>query len=58
MPRMQFERAVSDFTRVIELDSGNANAYFNRGSAYVCPPPLRPLPVSSIPCVLILCSAL
>jgi hypothetical protein len=32
---MQFERAVSDFTRVIELDSGNANAYFNRGSAYV-----------------------
>jgi hypothetical protein len=32
---MQFERAVSDFTRVIELDSGNANAYFNRGSACV-----------------------
>jgi len=39
---MQFERAVSDFTRVIELDSGNANAYFNRGSAYVCPPPSVP----------------
>ena len=26
----QFEEAVADFTRVLELDPSNVNAYFNR----------------------------
>ena len=30
----QFERAIADFTRVLELDPSNANAYLNRGSTH------------------------
>ena len=30
----QFEDAIADFTRVLELDPTNVNAFFNRGSAY------------------------
>ncbi len=29
----RYTEAVSDFTRAVELDPGNANALFNRGSA-------------------------
>ena len=27
-------QAIADFTKVLELDSTNANAYFNRGSTH------------------------
>jgi Flp pilus assembly protein TadD len=30
----QYTEAISDFTRVIEIDPDNANAYFNRGCCY------------------------
>lgn len=29
-----YSEAIADFTRVLELDSGNANAYFNRASTF------------------------
>jgi tetratricopeptide (TPR) repeat protein len=29
-----YQEAISDFTRVLELDNGNANAYFNRASTF------------------------
>lgn len=29
-----YTEAIADFTRVLELDSGNANAYFNRASTF------------------------
>ena len=29
-----FARAIEDFSSVLQQDAGNANAYFNRGSAY------------------------
>ena len=29
-----YQEAISDFTKVLELDSGNANAYFNRASTF------------------------
>lgn len=29
-----FAKAIQDFSAVLTLDSYNANAYFNRGSAY------------------------
>lgn len=29
-----YAEAIADFTRVLELDSGNANAYFNRASTF------------------------
>ena len=35
----QFEEAIADFTRVLELDSSNVNAYFNRWVAacsFIC----------------------
>ena len=34
MCRRHFPRACADFTRVLELDGSNANAYFNRGSTH------------------------
>lgn len=30
----QYKEAIKDFTRVIEIDPDNANAYFNRGCCY------------------------
>ena len=30
----QYESAIADFTKVLELDANNANAYFNRGSTH------------------------
>lgn len=30
----QYKEAIRDFTRVIEIDPDNANAYFNRGCCY------------------------
>lgn len=30
----QYDEAIKDFTRVIELDPHNINAFFNRGSAH------------------------
>ena len=30
----QYEAAIADFTRVLELDATNANAFFNRGSTH------------------------
>ena len=29
-----YQEAIGDFTKVLELDSGNANAYFNRASTF------------------------
>lgn len=29
-----YKEAIQDFTRVIEIDPENANAYFNRGCCY------------------------
>jgi len=29
-----YKEAIRDFTRVIEIDPDNANAYFNRGCCY------------------------
>lgn len=29
-----YKEAIRDFTRVIEIDADNANAYFNRGCCY------------------------
>ena len=29
-----YQEAIADFTKVLELDSGNANAYFNRASTF------------------------
>ena len=29
-----YQEAITDFTRVLELDSGNANAYYNRASTF------------------------
>ena len=29
-----YKEAIKDFTRVIEIDPDNANAYFNRGCCY------------------------
>jgi len=29
-----YKEAIKDFTRVIEIDPENANAYFNRGCCY------------------------
>ena len=29
-----YQEAISDFTKVLELDSGNANAYFTRASTF------------------------
>ena len=29
-----YPEAIADFSRVLELDSGNANAYFNRASTF------------------------
>lgn len=29
-----YQEAIADFTKVLELDSGNANAFFNRASTY------------------------
>ena len=30
----RYKEAVADFSRVIEIDPGNANAYFNRGCCF------------------------
>lgn len=30
----QYKEAIRDFSRVIEIDPENANAYFNRGCCY------------------------
>ena len=29
-----YQEAITDFTKVLELDSGNANAYYNRASTF------------------------
>ena len=32
--RAEFEQGIADFSRVIELDPGEAAAYYNRGLSY------------------------